>query len=265
MAEIVTDATEEWNTQLGDNSMTASSFSVNWNWSGSDVEQIDFNLINFTISPSIEFSSLESNDFTTSPDAVGEKMRFSALFDDLDFETTGTDELDEELLKLIILQKLLSAAQEVRLESGDTSYNIMFVVLSVSKISRSRRSKTASEYEATIECEQQSVPGEGPVATEVLENIVRNIPSVKSDLVIISKTVWTLLRPLGQNLTHVMISKSELYIIVKFRKAEMDFFSKSVSVLCIYRKNPEILRYFCISIILNNRTMLSKFLRNFTH
>ena len=258
MAEIVTDATEEWNAQLGDNAMAASAFDVSWNWSGSDVEQIDFNLIKFTISPSIEFSSLESNDFTTSPDAVGEKIRFSALFDDLDFETTGSDELDEELLKFIILQQLLSAAQDVRLDSGDTGYNIIFVVLSVTKIS-------ASEYEAIIDCEHQSVPGEGPDATEVLENIVRNIPSVKSDLVIISKTVWTLLRPLGQNLTHVMISKSELYIIVKFRKAEMDFFSKSVSVLCIYRKNPEILRYFCISIILNNRTMLSKFLRNFTH
>jgi len=189
IAEIVTDATEEWSAQLGDNSMTASAFAVSWNWSGSDVEQIDINLIKFTISPSIEFSSLESNDFSTSPAALSEKIRFSAVFDDLDFETTGSDELDEELLKVIIWQQLLAAAQEVRSESGDTSYNIIFVVLSVNKISRSRRSDTKTGYEAVIESEHQSVPGESPVATEVLENIVENIPTITSDIVVISETV----------------------------------------------------------------------------
>jgi len=187
MAEILTDAAEEWNAELGDNS--ASSVSVNWNWSGSDVEQIDFNLIKFTISPSIEFSSLENNDFTANPEAIKEKIRFSAQFGDLDFETTGSDALDEELLKFIILQKLLSAAQQVRLDSGDTSYNIMFGVLSVTKISRSRRSKTASEYEAIIEFDYQSVPGESAAATEVLENIVGNIPTITSEIVISKPSV----------------------------------------------------------------------------
>ena len=63
------------------------------------------------------------------------------------------------------------------------------MVISVTKISRRRRSGDSSLYEAVIESEQQSVPGDSPVATQVLADIINEVPSVTADIVVISETV----------------------------------------------------------------------------
>ena len=112
-AEVVTDAASSWN-------RNRSSFFISWLWSGVDRELLDRSLLLFIIDQSVEFASLSSNDFIGNVDAVSQKIQFSAVFENIVFESTQNDELDQEILKGIVLQQLLLAAQAKQAKSPTT-------------------------------------------------------------------------------------------------------------------------------------------------
>ena len=69
------------------------------------------------------------------------------------------------------------------------SYNENFVVISVIKTSRRRRSGATDSYEAVIEYEHQSVSGTAAEATQALSDTIAEAADVTTSITVLTQTV----------------------------------------------------------------------------